>query len=81
MARWPNSFWAEKYSLHKVCLLLRTSFILFGSLHAYRKNQEECGQMWSGSTHYVLLSGIEGAEEVYQELNQGILKRTRFPRK
>ena len=48
-----------------MCLLRRASFILFVSLHAYshRKNLEEYSQMWSGSTHYALLSGIDRTDE------------------
>ena len=38
----------------------QVSFCLVLYMHTHmRKDQEECGQMWSGSTHYALLSGIE----------------------
>ena len=43
---------------------LQVSFCLVLYMHTHiHKNQEECGQMWSGSTHYALLSGIERIEE------------------
>ena len=42
----------------------QVSFCLVLYMHTHiRKNQEECGQIWSGSTHYPPLSGIERTQE------------------
>ena len=51
---------------------------LFLYMHTHiRENQDECGQMWSGWTHYALLSGIEKTEERREREK---IKRKKEPR-
>ena len=49
--------------LECACPEEQISFCLVLYMHTHIRKNQECGQMWSGSIHYGLISGIERTEE------------------